>query len=71
MNAMSDRLAMQAKGPTDAPQSPANAQSEHAQPHVWVGVGCVGEWRRGEDRGVRAGVGSHMLVWAAIAQTLT
>ena len=25
----------------------------------WVGVGCVGEWRRGEDRGVCAGVGSH------------
>ena len=29
--------------------------------HVpWVGsVGCVGQWRRGEDRGVCAGVGSH------------
>ena len=26
---------------------------------VVVGVGCVGEWRRGEDRGVCAGVGSH------------
>ena len=47
-------------GRTNAPQSPATkAQSEHVQPHAWVGVGCVGEWRRGEDRGVCAGVGSH------------
>ena len=43
----------------NAPQSPAKAQSEHIQPHA-VGVGCVGEWRRGEDRGgVLVGVGSH------------
>ena len=33
--------------------------SEHTQPHASVGVGCVGEWRRGEDRGVCPGVGSH------------
>ena len=62
MSTMSDRLVMQGtkvKGQTDAPQSPAKAQSEHVQPHVCVGMGCVGEWRRGEDRGVCAGVRSH------------
>ena len=53
--------ARKVKGQTNAPQSPATkAQSEHVQPHAaWVGVGCVGEWRRGEDRGVCAGVDSH------------
>ena len=47
------------KGQTNAPQSPANAQSEHVQPHAVGGCGVCGEWRRGEDRGVCAGVGSH------------
>ena len=37
----------------------SKAQSGHAQTHTWMSVGCVGEWRRGEDRGVCAGVASH------------
>ena len=51
------------KGQTNAPQSPARHRvSMHSHSHMpWVGVGCVGEWVSGEDRGVcaAAGVGSH------------
>ena len=43
---------MQEKGQTNAPQSPANAQSEHVQPHAVGGCG-VFVWVSG------AGVGSH------------
>ena len=36
--------------------------------HVpWVGVGCVGEWVSGGEEKIEECV----LVWAAIAQTLT
>ena len=61
MSAMSDRLVMQ--GNQRVQQMHHNHQQMHrvsTHSHMpWVGVACVGEWRRGEDRGVCAGVGSH------------
>ena len=66
MSAILDRLVMQENGQTDAPQSPANAQSEHvyaATCHEWV----WDVWVSGGEEKIEECV----LVWAAIAQTLT
>ena len=54
------------KGQTNAPQSPAKAQSEHVQPHA-VGRCGVCVWVSGGEEKIEECV----LVWAAIAQTLT
>ena len=58
--------ARKVKGQTNAPQSPANAQSEHVRTATcrgWV----WGVWVSGGEEKIEECV----LVWAAIAQTLT
>ena len=52
MMAMLDRLAMQQRVEQMHHTRVATSKTQSKHPATWVGVVCVGEWRRGEERNV-------------------